>query len=117
MIDVPLSVRVISKEEIESAPQLDIEVIEGTVIERGKIFSMNAGGMIGSKRASNDGCLFMGTQQTNPDVYIYIYIYLYIYIYILFRLENIPTILLLIPRNWGWANAILSSNIIRVPCT
>jgi hypothetical protein len=58
MIDIPIGGTVIPQSEIKKAPLLKIEVT---------ILSINACGLIDSKRNKNDGCTILGCQEPNPN--------------------------------------------------
>ena len=49
------------EEEINKAPLLKIEVIEGIAIPKNTILTVNACGLIGSLRKKNDGCTIVGS--------------------------------------------------------
>lgn len=70
IIDVamPLSVGIIPIEEVDKGPKLNIEVVEGTAIPRNTILNINPQGLVSSQRKAFDGCVFFGTQPSDPKV-------------------------------------------------
>lgn len=52
---------------INSAKILNIEVVESPTIKVGTIITMNAGGLIDSKRLLKDGCAYFGTASTQDQ--------------------------------------------------
>lgn len=62
---MPAVASIISKEEIDSSPQLVIEVIESPIIQKGTQYVINAGGYINSTRNAQDGIVYMGTGKQN----------------------------------------------------
>ena len=60
----------IPHEEVYKADILKIDVIEGPEVNRDTSLKINAQGLIGSKRAKNDGCTILGSMtQTNKGEY------------------------------------------------
>ena len=60
----------IPQEEVYRADLLKIDVIEGPEINRDTSLKINAQGLIGSKRAKNDGCTILGSMtQTSKGEY------------------------------------------------
>ena len=51
----------IPQEEVYKADMLKIDVIEGPEVNRDTSLKINAQGLIGSKRAKNDGCTILGS--------------------------------------------------------
>ena len=64
---MPLGGIVISKDEIKKAPILKIEVLEGYAVSKGVNLSINACGLVGSKRNKSDGCTIIGSQEKGPN--------------------------------------------------
>ena len=55
------------KDEIFKADLLSLEVVEGISFERGQVYTINACGLLNSKRNRNDGCVLVGSQSTNEN--------------------------------------------------
>jgi hypothetical protein len=55
--------RFVSESEVESAPTLALEVLEGPVLPNGTTYNINCRGYVGSKRQAGDGWVFVGTQE------------------------------------------------------
>ena len=64
---MPVVPTLITREEIESAPKLLIEVIESPTLPKGQRYAINAGGAMNSRRSTQDGCVYMGTAEYNEE--------------------------------------------------
>ena len=53
----------ITKDEIETSPQVMLEVLESPTISKGTQYLINAAGYINSCRNAHDGCVYMGTSE------------------------------------------------------
>lgn len=62
---------IVPQEEINRAPLLKIEVIEGIAIPKNTVLTVNACGLVGSLRKKNDGCTIIGSQETNKTGEVY----------------------------------------------
>ena len=60
-MELTLGAVVIPQDEIVKADLLRIDVIEGPEVNRDTSLEINAQGLIGSKRAKNDGCTILGS--------------------------------------------------------
>eukprot|EP00826_Nyctotherus_ovalis_P056977 TRINITY_DN777_c0_g2_i18.p1 TRINITY_DN777_c0_g2~~TRINITY_DN777_c0_g2_i18.p1 ORF type:complete len:210 (-),score=40.55 TRINITY_DN777_c0_g2_i18:313-915(-) len=56
-------IHVITREEIDAAPRLVLEVLESPTLAKGTAFEINAAGYTHSKRNANDGFTYMGTAE------------------------------------------------------
>ena len=61
MAELTLGGVVIPQDEVMKADLLRIDVIEGPEVNRDTSLEINAQGLIGSKRAKNDGCTILGS--------------------------------------------------------
>ena len=61
MAELTLGGVVIPQDEVMKADLLKIDVIEGPEVNRDTSLEINAQGLIGSKRAKNDGCTILGS--------------------------------------------------------
>ena len=53
--------------EVESAPKVTLEVLEGPVMPIGTTYNINCRGYVGSKRQAGDGWVFVGTQECDQQ--------------------------------------------------
>ena len=60
--ELPLGGTVVPNEEVKRGPLLEIEVVEGVALKKGTLLTINAQGLIDSKRGKKDGCTIIGTQ-------------------------------------------------------
>jgi len=67
IVDMPLTVTQIPKEEIKIAPKLLLEILESPTIPKGTSFSINACGYENSERKMSDGCVYLGTAGNKGD--------------------------------------------------
>lgn len=56
-----------SKKEIELSPKLIIKIQESRTLEKGASYIINACGYIDSQRKLNDGCVYIGTNDTKSN--------------------------------------------------
>jgi hypothetical protein len=54
-------------DEVAKAPSLQLTVIESATLQAGALFDINAQGLKGSKRQSNDGVVYIGLDTKNVN--------------------------------------------------
>ena len=60
---MPMVATLITKYDIETSPQLILEVTESSTLPKGTQYQINAAGYINSSRNAHDGCVYMGTSE------------------------------------------------------
>ena len=57
-----MGIETVDPATIALAKKLHVEVLEGRTIKKGTIININAGGLVGSKRLTQDGIAYFGTE-------------------------------------------------------